>query len=144
MAELFPGHGSFAGEFANHQREQKLEGINIKENDKEQRGVQQDRVTGLQSVAARKDVMPVPDLNQRAKTDREGHKAFHGYHQLFECARHFQRHHQQRHGKGKNGIGKAFQPGDFSAAPAEMRFRGNKAMCLNDDETYGGYCAIAC
>src|SRR5215471_6266969 len=64
-------------ESRNHYAEQKLERIHKKQNHKYQNGVQKHSVESLQTVAARKDVVLVPYLDQDGETDGEGDKPFH-------------------------------------------------------------------
>src|ERR1700704_3280058 len=75
VLKLFPGHRQAIGESAHHQREKKLQWIDVKQNDKEQYRVQNDHIGGLHAVTPRINVMVVPDLDQHGKADGEGDKS---------------------------------------------------------------------
>src|SRR5262249_51641882 len=115
-------------ELSHHQCEEEFQRINVKQDYKQQDGIQYKRVSGLQPVAARVDVMVVPDLHQHGEADGEGYKALHRQNQLIKGVRHLERDDKQSHGKGKNSVGEAFQPGDLATPPAEMLFRRDKLM----------------
>ncbi len=111
------------GEPAHHQCKEKLQRIDVKQHHEQKHCIQDDRVSRLQTIAARENVVVIPDLHQRGKADGEGEKSFHRYHEFFKRVWHFQRNHQQCHGEGKDGVGEAFQSRDLAAAPAEVRLR---------------------
>src|ERR1051326_3065692 len=86
--------------------------------------------------------MNMPEVGQQREANRESQKAPHRQRQLGESVRNLKRHDQKSHGKCEHCITESFQPGDFPAAPAEVRFRRNE-QGANFFVKHGRYCATA-
>src|SRR5205807_8079908 len=122
------GGQSSAGELSYDQGKNNLKGVNIKEHHKKQDSIQEDRVQSLQPIAARIDVMLIPNLDKQREADGKGRKALHGIDQLRESFRDLQGNHQQSNGKSKNSVGERFQARDLSRAPVEVFLSWNKFL----------------
>jgi hypothetical protein len=104
-----------------YHREHEFEGINVKQNDKEEDGIHRFCERILEAVAAEKDVVAVPYPNKDGKACSEGEESLHGVKKLAECPGNLERDNQQRDGKGKNGVAETFDAGDFPTPPSESK-----------------------
>src|SRR5207253_3823925 len=108
------------GKDINHERENELQRIHIKEHYEQQDRVQQDGDVVLHAIAAEEFVLVVPDDKQQSEADREGAKAANGRHQLGKGLGYFQRNDQQRDGKRKDRVAQPLDARHFMAAPAKL------------------------
>ena len=106
---------------AEDEREQEFKGIDIEQHDKDQRAVENDRQGILDAVAAKEDMLLMPDEHQYGEADAEGNEAAHRDDQLFEAFGNFEGHDEQGDRKGKDGVAEGLDP--FNLMTAEMETR---------------------
>src|ERR1700686_2003402 len=109
-----------SGEQVDHQGEDKLQRIDVEEDDEQQDTVEQHCDVVLQAVAPKELVLIEPDDKEQGEGNREGAETSHRVHQLTERPGHFQRDHQQGHGKCEHRITQTLNARDLMAAPAKL------------------------
>jgi hypothetical protein len=85
-----------AKEIAKERGEDEFERVNVEEDNEEQDVVQENGEAVLQTVAAKEQVMFVPDPGHDSETDSESAEAAHRLHQFTLRLRHFQGDDQER------------------------------------------------
>src|SRR5215218_7310345 len=99
--------------------EEKLQGIDVQEHEKEQRRVQPPGRGVLQAVASEELVVVVRHAGEQREADREREEAPHGGEQLVEGFGDLQGDHEQCDREGEDGVREALNARDILPTPAE-------------------------
>src|ERR1700678_1146121 len=66
-----------------HRREEKFERVDVKQDEEQQRLIEEHHPMGLQCVAAEETIVLVPYVRQQGETDTKGKEAMHGNHEFW-------------------------------------------------------------
>src|SRR5204863_10129561 len=94
----------------NAEIEQKLQRINVKQDQKKHHAGQKTRKAVVEPVTPAKFVVRIPDQSQQQKTNRERRKPAHCVDQIVERSWHIERNNQQGQRKPKHCVAERFQP----------------------------------
>lgn len=102
--------------------EQKLERIDVEQDDEKQAAIEKDGAEIVSAEAAEESIVRVPDHHEEEETDGEGQKAAHAVMQLGIGFGNLQRDDEQGEREAEHDIGKTVDAGHLRATEAEAVF----------------------
>jgi hypothetical protein len=106
-------------EFGDADVKEKLQRIDVKQNDEEQHAGEKARPAVVESVAAAELVMAVPNEREEEKAERECRKAAHRIKEIADCFWNIERDDEQGERETENRVAEAFEASDLETALAK-------------------------
>ena len=113
-------HSGAADERAEEDGGEKLQWIDVEEDDEEQNRVEERGPRILQPVAAEELVVLPPDVADHRERHGEGQRPPHELDQRLRCSRHFELDDEQRQREAEDGVGESFDAIDLVEAPRHL------------------------